>query len=65
MCGERGSNGTQPCFWQKGKLKTMMIMIPYPTETCQDDSGIKNTTKNNNKTKHTQLSLMLHYFGQR
>lgn len=65
VCGVRGTNGTQSWFWQKGKLKTTMITIPYPTETCQDDSGIQNTTKNKNKTKQTQLSLMFHYFGQR
>lgn len=50
---------------RREKLKTTMITIPYPTETCQDDSGIQNTAKNKNKTKQTQLSLMLHYLGQR
>lgn len=48
---------------RKGSLKTTRITIPCPTETCQDDSGIKNTTKNQNKIGQTHLSLMLHFIS--
>lgn len=46
---------------RRESLKTTRITIPRPAETCWDDSGSKNTAKNQNKTEQTHLSLVLHF----